>query len=126
GRSWPAAGGPAHLGGFGVSVPAVFHNLGCVLAGAPIEAQPRLPVAEALGSALGWAGLAFLYVWIHRRARHSPQAPILDLALLLPAAVLAGPLAWRYHLVALIPAQAAPATGAEPASAATALEIATR
>jgi hypothetical protein len=107
-RFWLVEAIPAHAGGYGVSFSAVAHNLACLAAGAPMAPEPRRLVAEAAGSALALAILALLYLWIaRRRARGRPQPPMPDLAALFPAAVLASPLAWRYHLVALVPAQAA-------------------
>lgn len=58
--------------------------------------------AEALGALIGFGVVAALYFAIWRG--HERRAPMADLAILLPAANLAGAVAWQHHLVSLLPA----------------------
>lgn len=60
--------------------------------------------AEALGALIGFGIVATLYFAIWRGPKE--RAPMADLAILLPAANLAGAVAWQHHLVSLIPAYA--------------------
>jgi hypothetical protein len=107
-RFWMTRAIPAHLGGFGISAPAAAHQWVALLQGHPISSLPRRPFAEGLGTWLSLGAVAALYWYIWRRSRRGhEQPPVLDVAVLLPAAVVASPLAWRYHLVALVPAYAA-------------------
>lgn len=58
--------------------------------------------AEALGALIGFGIVAALYFAIWRGPKR--RAPMADLAILLPAANLAGAVAWQHHLVSLLPA----------------------
>ncbi|RIK09465.1 MAG: hypothetical protein DCC49_06360 [Acidobacteria bacterium] len=60
--------------------------------------------AEALGALIGFGAVALLYFAIWRGPKK--RAPMADLAVLLPAANLAGAVAWQHHLVSLLPAYA--------------------
>lgn len=58
--------------------------------------------AEALGALIGFGVVVALYFAIWRGPEN--RAPMADLAILLPAANLAGAVAWQHHLVSLLPA----------------------
>jgi len=106
-RFWLTQSIPAHAGGMGVSLPATAHQWANFLAGASISNLPRRPTGETLGAAVALLIVVGLHVYVYRRTRRGPHQPALDLAVILPAAVLSTPLAWRYHLVAMVPAYAA-------------------
>lgn len=108
-RFWLLESVPAQSGGRGyanVSLPGLAHRYfdqtdpdlidGMVATIASLGRQP----SELIGTALGLGIVAVLYYLVMRGPRRPAMA---DLAILMPAINLAGAVAWRHHLVTLIP-----------------------
>lgn len=95
---------------FNVSLPGLSHRIfdahdRDLVAGVRTTLVDLGPGAsEIIGALLGVAILAGLYVLI---ARGPARLPMIDLGILMPAASLAGTLAWRHHFVTLIPTYSA-------------------